>query len=267
MSGKDSPQSVIDAYRKRQQMTPVFIWGLVVLLVVVGIIILVVWFAVPGKPAISLFASPTPTVTNTFTSTPVTPTATATITPTATLTLTATVTNTATGPFEYTVAEGDTCWDLAAKYKVGVDVLLALNNFGNACPIKPGQKIFIPVEGQTLPTDTPLPTNLAKGVKQEYIVKSGDTLASIANRFGTTVDAIMKENNLKDANVIKFGDKLTITANTVTATPLPTATKTPGPTSATKATSGAGTAAPTKGTTAAPTQGPTATPTATNKPA
>ena len=258
MSGKDSPQSVIDAYRKRQQMTPVFIWGLVVLLVVVGIIILVVWFAVPGKPITSLFASATPTVTNTSTSTPVTPTATATITPTATLTLTSTLTNTATGPFEYTVLEGDTCWDLAVKFKVGVEVLLALNNFGSACPIKPGEKILIPVEGQTLPTDTPLPTNLAKGVKIEYIVKSGDTLAGIANRFGSTVAAIMTENKLTDANVIKFGDKLTITTNIVTATPVPSATRTPGPPTAT-----GGTAAPTKGTPAAP----TVTPTATNKPA
>jgi LysM repeat protein len=258
MSGKDSPQSVIDAYRKRQQMTPVFIWGLVVLLVVVGIIILVVWFAVPGKPILSLFASPTPTVTSTFTPTPVTPTATATITPTATLTLTATVTSTATGPFEYTVVEGDTCYDLAIKYKVDVAVLLALNNFGSACPIKPGDKIAIPVEGQTLPTDTPLPNDLAKGTKIEYVVKSGDTLASIANRFGTTVDAIMKDNKLTDANKINFGDKLTIIANTVTATPVRTATKTPGPT-ATKGTVTPGTATPTKG--------PSATPTATKKPA
>jgi LysM repeat protein len=230
MLRKDSPQSVIDSYRKRQQMTPILIWGLVVVLVVVGIIILVVWFAGPGKQGISLFASPTPTETSTFTPSPTVPSLTP--TETSTLTATPTVTQTATpaGPFEYTIKEGDTCWDLANKFKVALDVLLALNNFGNACPIKPGDKILIPLEGQELPTDTPIATNLAAGTKINYVVKSGDTLALIASKFDSTVDAIMKENKLTDANTISVGQTLVIPIKIVTptATKKPTNTITPG---------------------------------------
>ncbi len=193
MYRKDSPQSVINSYRRKQQMAPYFMAGLAILLVIVGIIILVIWFTRSGKgiPSIAQAASPSPTVTVSATATPVPPTAT--IVNTSTFTFTPTITETATpsGPFEYTIQENDTCWDIAQKYKVDLEVLLALNNFGNACPIKPGDKILIPLEGTTLPTFTPIPADV-KGLKLEYFVQSGDTLAQIASRYNSTVDAITK---------------------------------------------------------------------------
>ncbi len=231
MTGKDSPQSVIDSYRKRQQMLPFMIWGLVVLLVVVGIIILVVWFVGPGKNSgISLFASPTPTATSTFTPTPVTPTATSTQTSTVTITPSITSTSTPSGPFEYTVLEGDTCWDISIKFEVGLDVLLAINNFGNACPIKPDDVILIPLKGAELPTETPLPSDFPRGQKIQYTVKTGETLAIIASRFNSTVASIMAENKITDENLISAGQVLTISVNIVTPTPTraPTNTVTPG---------------------------------------
>ncbi len=241
MSRKDSPQSVIDSYRKRQQMAPYFMAGLAVLLVVVGIIILVVWFTSSGKNkvgGISLLASPTFTVTVTSTETQVPPTATATTAPTQTITPTVTQTVTPSGPFEYKVVDGDTCWDIAVtKFKVDFQVFMALNNFGNDCPIKPGDKILIPQAGASLPTDTPIPGNMTG--KIEYTIQMGDTLASIARKFNSTQDAIIKENKIKDAGKINFGDKLIIPVNiiTPTVTKAPTKTITPGgPTLTPKAT-------------------------------
>lgn len=239
MNRKDSPQNVIDSYRRRQKMTPYFMAGIAVLLVVVGIIVLVVWFTGSKKEGgISLFASPTPTVTNTPTATPVTPTATSTITPTSTLTPTETQTATPSGPFEYKVQEGDTCWDIASKFKVDLNVLLALNNFGSTCPLKPGATIMIPQAGAVLPTETDIPTSSVPGTKIEYIVKSGDSLAAIAARFNTTVDRIMTDNKIQDANKLTVGDKLIIVPNTVTQVPTKAATKTmtPAPPTATSTT-------------------------------
>lgn len=43
-----------------------------------------------------------------------------------------------------------------------------------------------------------------------YTVKAGDTLYAIAIRNGVTVNQLVKANNLKDANVIKVGQVLTI---------------------------------------------------------
>lgn len=43
-----------------------------------------------------------------------------------------------------------------------------------------------------------------------YIVQPGDTLHSIAQRFGTTVETIVSANNIDDASVIRVGQRLVI---------------------------------------------------------
>jgi LysM repeat protein len=43
-----------------------------------------------------------------------------------------------------------------------------------------------------------------------YIVKPGDTLGTIADQFGTTVEAIVKANDIKDPDFIKEGQELII---------------------------------------------------------
>ncbi len=224
MSGKNSPQSVIDSYRKRQQMMPFITWGLAGLLVLIGIILIFLWVTGGNQPQIALFSSPTPTATSTLTPSPVPPTATVTMTPTETETPTPTLTFTPSGPFEYTVQSGDTCFDLAVKYEVDLLVLLALNNFpAGQCPIREGDKILIPAPNQQLPTETPLPTGLPRGTRIEYVVKTGDTLDFIASIFNSTVDDIMQQNRLTDKNLISAGQVLIVRVNLVT----PTATRPP----------------------------------------
>lgn len=229
MAGKQSPQNVIEAYRRRQQMMPFIIWGLAILLVVVGVIILVVSLTGPNRGSLlALFASPTPSATATATPSPTQPTPTPSNTPTVTETPLPTETPTPNAPFEYTVQEGDTCYDLAIKYNVDLLVLLAINNFPlDQCPIRVGDKILIPIPGQTLPTATPLPTNLPRGTRIEYYVVANDTLDIIAARFNSTVDAIMRENKLEDKNKIFVGQKLIIPVNIVTPTPTRAPTSTP----------------------------------------
>ena len=50
-----------------------------------------------------------------------------------------------------------------------------------------------------------------------YVVRSGDTLSSIASRFGTSVDAIASANGIANPNMIVVGQRLTIP--TTDATP------------------------------------------------
>ncbi|MEA4906061.1 MAG: LysM peptidoglycan-binding domain-containing protein [Chloroflexi bacterium] len=240
MAAKDSPQSVIESYRRRQRMMPFLVGGLAVLLVAVGIIILVIWFMGPNRPAISLFASATPTSTSTFTPTATVPSATPSLTATITEIPTTTQTMTPTGPFEYTVEQDDNCWEISQKFEVDMGVLLALNNFGGDCPINPGDTILIPAPGQELPTETPLPTNISRGTKIEYTIKSGETLATIAEKFGSTREAIIEENDIEDENTIFAGQVIIVPVNIATATPTrqPTSTsaagtETPPPASAT----------------------------------
>ena len=44
-----------------------------------------------------------------------------------------------------------------------------------------------------------------------HVVEKGETLAGIANRYKTTVAELLKLNpNIKDANAIKVGDRITV---------------------------------------------------------
>ena len=224
---KESPQYIIDSYKRRQQVLPFVIGALAVILVAVGVIILVVWFTEQRTLNISLFKTRTPTATMTFTPTPVTPTLTATLTSTPSPIPTITLTPTVSGPFEYTVEEGDNCWDIAEKFNVDMLVLLAMNNFGNACPIQVGQKILIPAPGQELPTKTPLPENLPRGTRIDYIVQLGDTLDTIAVAHNSTVEDIMARNEIEDPNAIQVGQSLEVRVNLVTPTPSLPPTVTP----------------------------------------
>ena len=247
MSDKqENPQNVIDAYRKRQQNAKraPLVMGIAGLLLIIGLGALIFWLVGPNRPSFSFFATDTPTPTETATVTPtLTPTLTPTITPTETLTPTVTVTPTIAGPFTYTVVEGDSCYAIAAKFKIDILLLITINNLDPACPIAIGQKLTIPGPDTTLPTSTPLPTNLRSGTKIDYVVLTGDTVGSIALKFNTTVDAIMKENKITNENSILVGQKLIIPVNLVTAVPTstkaPTATGTPAgqiPTATTTAT-------------------------------
>lgn len=215
---KDNPQYIIDSYKRRQQVLPFVIGALAVLLVAVGIIILVVWFTEQNTINITIFRSKTPTPTLTYTPTPVTPTYTATLTETPSPSPTITLTPTVSGPFEYTVAEGDNCWDIAEKFNVDLLVLLAINNFGGGCPIQVGQTILIPAPDQELPTNTPLPDNIPFGTRINYIVQLGDTLDTIATAHNSTVEDIMSRNNITDPNAIQVGQELEIRVNLVTRT-------------------------------------------------
>ncbi len=61
-----------------------------------------------------------------------------------------------------------------------------------------------------LPVGAPFPAIVIEQPKQEYVVKSGDTIAVIAKKFSVTPAALMSENNIKDARKLKVGQKLVI---------------------------------------------------------
>lgn len=233
MQNKGSTSSVISSYRKRRQQSNIFfVYGAAGLLILAGLVLLILWLTGPSQPLNALFATdtPTPTLTYTPTLTPI-PTDTPTITPTATETLTPT----ASSPFTYTVQEGDSLSSISDQFGLGdngIPLILLLNPYDEASGagidpttqiVYPGQEITIPNPGMELPTSTPIPPDLPRGTKVTYVVQSGDSLAGIASDFNSTVDDIVKTNDLADANAIYVGQQLTIPVNLVT----PTATRPP----------------------------------------
>jgi LysM repeat protein len=241
-----SPAGTIGSFRKRnrgRQNTIAIIAGV---LLVGGLALLIYWMTLPGKPINLLLATETPTPTLTFTPTNTnTPTSTSTVTPSPTITSTPTF----SAPFTYTVQDGDSLAVIAEKFALGEDaipLIILLNPYvvpddANQAPtgidpttqiVIPGQVILLPNPDMQLPTATPIPPNLPRGTKLEYVVASGDSLGAIADKFNSTIDAIIEENNIDNPNNLFVGQVLQIPVNLVTptATRPPTSTPiTPGP--------------------------------------
>lgn len=244
-----SSSDVINAYRKRRQRkSPNIIYIAAGVLVLGGLGLLIFWLvSTPNNPVSNLFATetPTPTITPSPTNTN-TPTLTPTETPTSTVTPTATFSS----PFTYTVQEGDYLALIVEKFNLGDDgvaLIVLLNPYNEESgigidpttqAIRPGQVILLPNPGMQLPTATLIPPNLAKGTKLDYVIQAGDSLGAIAALFNSTIDDIIKENNLTDPNALFVGQTLVIPVNMVT----PTATRPP---TSTPVTPGPGTVLPT----------------------
>ncbi len=233
MENKGSTSDIISSYRRRrQQSNIVFVYGASGLLVLAGLVLLIVWLTGPSHPLNAIFATHTPTPTLTFTAT-ITPLPSD--TPTITSTATTTPTLTPSAPFVYTVQEGDSLAVISDKFGLGDDgipLILLLNPYDATSGtgidpltqiVYPGQQIFIPNPDLKMPTATPIPPNLPRGTLVTYVVEAGDSLSGIASKFNSTVEDIIKQNKLTDANSIQVGQQLQIPVNLVT----PTATRPP----------------------------------------
>jgi LysM repeat protein len=105
----------------------------------------------------------------------------------------------------YIVQPGDTLFSIARRFGVSVASIAMANNIVNPNLIYAGQRLVIPTG--YAPPYKPVYAPPAATV---YIVKPGDTLFSIALRFGTTVQAIALANNIANPNVIFVGQRLII---------------------------------------------------------
>lgn len=96
-------------------------------------------------------------------------------------------------PLVYTVAPGDTLFQLATLFNTTVAAIAAANNITNPNQIFVGQRLTIPGWSQVT-----------------YTVRPGDTLFLIAQRFNTTVQLIARVNQITDPSRIFAGQTLII---------------------------------------------------------
>ena len=232
MSKQESTKDIIDSYRKRQNQSwqTIVLFVGAVLLIILGAAFVVTWLTGAKLNIGAIFASKTPVPTVTFTPSPVPPTATITLTPTEsppTETPSPTPEPTRSGAVTYTAEEGDTFAYIAELFDVDIFTLLWYNKdedrlgLDMADPILyVGDEVYIPAPEATVPTMTPIPFDLQRGFRVEYIVRPGDSIGSIAMALRSTVDDILDYNEIEDPNSIFPGQTLIVRVNLVT--PMPT---------------------------------------------
>jgi LysM repeat protein len=104
----------------------------------------------------------------------------------------------------HVVQPGENLFRIALRYGVSVDSIMAANNLTNPNFVYSGQVLTIPSG------DAPVTPAAWEAGSATHVVAPGETLLSLARRYGVSVDVIMGANSLRDPNVIYSGQALTI---------------------------------------------------------
>ena len=94
----------------------------------------------------------------------------------------------------YIVKKGDTLYKIASNYNISVNELKKINNL-TSDTLSIGDQLLVPI--------------IEESDYTIYIVKKGDSLYSIAQKYNTTVDSIKKLNNLA-SNLLSINQQLKI---------------------------------------------------------
>lgn len=112
--------------------------------------------------------------------------------------------------FTYTVAAGDTLATIATKFGTTPEALAQLNNLSDPNALVLGQQLKIV---GAAPAGAGATTATGPGGASVYVVVAGDTLGTIAKRFGTTVAQLVELNSLSNPDQIAVGQKLIVSGS------------------------------------------------------
>jgi LysM repeat protein len=108
------------------------------------------------------------------------------------------------GQTSYTVKPGDRLFSIGRAFQINPYAIAQANRLGPPYTIHPGQVLVIPAGGTWGPTATPGPAPTT------HTVAAGETVYSIARKYGKSAAAIINANNLGNPNFIFPGQVLNI---------------------------------------------------------
>ncbi|MDQ2068952.1 lytic transglycosylase [Natronospira bacteriovora] len=111
----------------------------------------------------------------------------------------------------HSVQPGESFWSIAQRYGVGVRQLAQWNGMAPGDTLRAGQTLTVWVSDASVAQLSPMrggPSDRERRVN--YQVRSGDSLARIASRFGVTVSDLLRWNSLNADDYLQPGQRLTI---------------------------------------------------------
>ena len=117
-----------------------------------------------------------------------------------------------TVPDTYTVQSGDSLTAIASKYNLGMDYIADLNNMSRTAGLRVGQKLKL--TGEVPAVETPKTvekqTTASNNSTDIHVVKSGETLNSIARKYHLQLNYLAELNNLSRTANVRVGQRLKI---------------------------------------------------------
>lgn len=101
----------------------------------------------------------------------------------------------------YTVKSGDSIYQIAKNYNVTINEIKEFNKL-NSNLLNIGQQLIIPIEQKIVQTQY-----------NTYVVKTGDSLYSVAKKYNISVDELKNINNLQ-SNLLSVGQQLLVPVQT-----------------------------------------------------
>jgi len=105
----------------------------------------------------------------------------------------------------YKIQPGDTLTAIAARFKVSVEDLKAANNLSSPKLLRVGGTLMVPTKGTAAH-----PAAQVAAFQTRHQVKAGETLFSIAQRYGVAVAALQNANKLESAASLRAGAWLNV---------------------------------------------------------
>lgn len=132
-----------------------------------------------------------------------------------------------------TVGRGDSLWSIAKKHGIAVTELAAANNLKTGATLQVGQKLVVPSKSGASTHSAPtgashaaapaaqpskstevasetVPAAKVSGSSTRHVVKAGETLGSIARKYGVKSGDIAVANNITNPASLRVGRELVI---------------------------------------------------------
>ncbi|MGI6066294.1 MAG: C40 family peptidase [Bacillota bacterium] len=116
----------------------------------------------------------------------------------------------------YVVKSGDTLSAIAKAKQVSIQSIVSANKLSNPNVLNIGQNLIIPGAASDTEVGGEVPA-VPETSAEKYIVKSGDTITSIARSTGITANLIISANKLADPNKLSIGQVLVLPGRNSTA--------------------------------------------------